>query len=239
MAKVLGQGAPGNTMARFVRELIKGLWEENPIFRLVLGMCPTLAVTTSVENGLGMGVAATFVLVCSNIVISSVRNFIPPKVRIPCFIVVIATFVTIVDLLMNGFAHELHKSLGLFIPLIVVNCIILGRAEAFASKHSVLYSVADGIGMGIGFTLGLVILAACREILGAGTITVWGSLKWQVHGADPILLMVLAPGGFIALGCLLGFMNHIQAKIAARQGKSFSPPPHLDCRHCVLCKWGE
>ncbi|NQT94762.1 MAG: electron transport complex subunit E [Lentisphaerae bacterium] len=221
------------------RQFLKGLWEENPIFRLVLGMCPTLAVTTSVENSLGMGAAATFVLVCSNVVISMVRNAIPAKVRIPCFIVVIATFVTIVDLLMNGFAHDLHKSLGLFIPLIVVNCIILGRAEAFASRHPVLLSFVDGIGMGIGFTLGLVVLGACREVLGAGSITIWGDLTWQVSGAEPAVLLILAPGGFIALGCLLGLMNHVQATIATRRGKQFTPPEHLDCRQCTGCKWGE
>jgi len=221
------------------KQFLKGIWEENPIFRLVLGMCPALAVTTSVENSLGMGMAATFVLVCSNVVISSVRRFIPPKVRIPCFIVVIATFVTIVDLLMNGFAHELHKALGLFIPLIVVNCIILGRAEAFASRHSVLLSIVDGFGMGIGFTLALAVLGACREALGAGTITVWGNLKWTLAGAEPMVLMILAPGGFIALGCLLGLMNRIQAVLAARKGVSFTPPQHLDCRQCIGCKWGE
>ena len=224
----------------FYKELIKGLWKENPIFRLVLGMCPALAVTTSVENGLGMGVAATFVLVCSNIVISTVRKLIPPKVRIPCFIVVIATFVTIVDLLMNGFAHELHKNLGLFIPLIVVNCIILGRAEAFASRNSVLLSIADGIGMGLGFTLGLVILASFREILGAGSITIWGDLKWIILPEDKTLvLMILSPGGFIALGVLLGFMNHMQGLLAKSQGKAYPAPPTLDCRHCTICKWGE
>jgi electron transport complex protein RnfE len=186
-----------------------------------------------------MGVAATFVLVCSNAVIAAIRNVIPSKVRIPCFIVVIATFVTIVDLLLNAFAHELHRSLGLFIPLIVVNCIILARAEGFASKNSLLLSIADGIGMGIGFTLGLAVLGACREILGAGSITVWGNLKWQIKGAEPMVLMVLAPGGFIALGCLLGLMNHVQRVIALRHGETFEPPAHLDCRHCVICKWGQ
>lgn len=226
-------------MSKLTRQFLKGLWEENPIFRLVLGMCPTLAVTTSVENSLGMGAAATFVLVCSNVVISVVRNAIPAKVRIPCFIVVIATFVTIVDLLMNGFAHELHKSLGLFIPLIVVNCIILGRAEAFASRHPVLLSFVDGIGMGVGFTLGLAVLGACREVLGAGSITLWGDLKWQVAGAEPAVLLILAPGGFIALGCLLGLMNHVQAAIAARRGRQFTPPKHLDCRQCIGCRFGE
>jgi len=224
---------------KFYKELVKGLWKENPIFRLVLGMCPALAVSTSVENSLGMGVAATFVLVCSNIVISLIRNLIPSRVRIPCFIVVIATFVTVVDLLMHGFAHELHKNLGIFIPLIVVNCIILGRAEAFASKHSLLLSIADGIGMGIGFTLALTVLGACREILGAGSVTLWGQIKWQANGLEPMVLMILAPGGFLALGCLLGLMNHVQSSIAKRQGKSFTPPAHLDCRHCIICKWGE
>ncbi len=222
----------------FYRELIKGLWKENPVFRLVLGMCPTLAVTTSLENGLGMGVAATFVLVCSNTVISLLRHLVPDKVRIPCFIVVIATFVTIVDLLMNGFAHDLHKSLGLFIPLIVVNCIILGRAEAFAARHPVLLSIADGIGMGLGFTLSLAVIGTVREVLGAGSITVWGSLGWQVGDYEPMILMILAPGGFIVLGLLLGLMNHIQAVAAARRGRQFTPPAHLDCRHCMLCKWG-
>ena len=224
---------------RFYAELIKGLWRENPIFRLVLGMCPTLAVTTSVENSLGMGMAATFVLLCSNVVISTIRKAIPKRVRIPCFIVVIATFVTIVDLLLNGFAHELHKNLGLFIPLIVVNCVILGRAEAFASKHPVLLSIADAIGMGLGFTLGLAALGAVREILGNGTITVWGDIGFALPGYEPILIMILAPGGFIALGCLLGLMNHIQSVLAHRRGKVFTPPRHLDCRHCALCKWGE
>lgn len=223
----------------FFKELTKGIWKENPIFRLVLGMCPTLAVTTSVENGIGMGTAATFVLVCSNMVISAIRNLIPSKVRIPCFIVVIATFVTIVDLLMKGFAPALHKNLGIFIPLIVVNCIILGRAEAFASKHPVSRSIADGIGMGIGFTLGLIVIAAFREVLGAGTITIWSGKAMQIHNIDPLILMILAPGGFIALGCILGLMNYIQSVLARRQGRSYTPPQHLDCRHCVICKWGK
>jgi len=218
-------------------EFVKGLWRENPIFRLVLGMCPTLAVTTSVENSLGMGAAASFVLICSNVVISSIRKLIPQKVRIPCFIVVIATFVTIVDLVMHAYAPGLHASLGIFIPLIVVNCIILGRAEAFASKHPLALSIADGVGMGIGFTLGLAALGACREVLGNGTITIWGDLGFTVGRFDPVLLMILAPGGFIALGCLLGLMNHIQSAVAHRHGKVFTPPAHLDCRHCAVRKW--
>jgi len=225
---------------RFWKEIIKGLWKENPIFRLVLGMCPTLAVTTSLENSLGMGMAATFVLLCSNIVISLIRNFIPSKVRIPCYIVVIASFVTVVDLLMNAFAYKLYESLGLFIPLIVVNCIILGRAEAFASKNSMLMSMADGIGMGLGFTLGLAVLGIFREVLGAGSVTVWGDLKFAVKGMQqPMILLILAPGGFMALGLLLGFMNHLQNFLARRKGRGFVTPPTLDCRHCVMCKWGE
>ncbi len=225
---------------RFWKELIRGLWKENPTFRLVLGMCPTLAVTTSLENALGMGVAATFVLIGSNMVISAIRNIVPSMVRIPCYIVVIATFVSLVDLVMNAYAAELHARLGLFIPLIVVNCIILGRAEGFACKNSVLLSAADGIGMGLGFTLSLSIVGICRELLGAGTITIWKGLpQLVVPGVTPIVLMVLAPGGFIALGSLLALMNHVQATIARRKGQTIPPPVHLDCRHCVICKWGQ
>ena len=221
------------------KELTKGLWKENPIFRLVLGMCPTLAVTTSLENALGMGMAATFVLVCSNTVVSLIRNFIPSKVRIPCYIVIIASFVTIVDLLMNAYTPALYDSLGLFIPLIVVNCVILGRAEAFASKNSIALSIADGIGMGIGFTFGLAILGIFREVLGAGSITLWGDIKFVIEGFQPVLLMILAPGGFIALGLLLGFMNHIQNLISLKKGKGYVAAPELDCRHCIMCKWGK
>lgn len=219
---------------KFYTEFIKGLWNQNPVFRLVLGMCPTLAVTTSVKNGFGMGIASTFVLICSNIVISLVRGIIPAKVRIPCFIVIIATFVTIVDLFMHAFAPALHKSLGLFIPLIVVNCIILGRAEAFASKNSTWLSIADGLGMGVGFTLALVLLSSVREILGSGSL-----LGFSVQWSNPILLLALAPGGFIALGALLGLMNYLQAEHARKTGKFFEPPDMLDCRHCVICKWGD
>lgn len=220
--------------------MVKGLWKENPIFRLVLGMCPTLAVTTTLENGLGMGLASTAVLVCSNIVISCIRNLIPAKVRIPCFIVVIATFVTIVDLMMEAYANELHGALGIFIPLIVVNCVILGRAEAFASKNSVWLSLADGIGMGLGFTFGLAILGACRELTGAGTLTVWAGQGITVIPENfKLSLFTKAAGGFIALGCLLGFMNAFQSFMAKKQGKIYEPPQHLDCRHCNICKWGE
>lgn len=223
----------------FYRQFIKGLWEEIPVFRVVLGMCPAIAVSTSVENGLGMGLASTFVLVCSNVAISSLRKIIPKKVRIPCYIVVIATFVTVVDLMMNGFAHELHKNLGIFIPLIVVNCLILGRTETFASKNRVWISFADGIGMGLGFTFALVVVSGFREVLGNGTFTIWGNLGWTVYNFPPALLMILAPGGFLALGCLLAAMNQIQARIAKRRGKTYTAPDNLDCRHCVICKWGE
>ena len=187
-------------------EFIKGLWRENPIFRLVLGMCPTLAVTTSAENGIGMGLATTFVLVNSNLIVSLLRNVIPRRVRIPSFIVVIASFVTIVDLVMAGYFYQLHKALGIFIPLIVVNCIILGRAEAFASKNPVAASLADGLGMGVGFTLSLFVLGSIREIFGSGTL-----LGFSLFGASfsPVIALVLPPGAFITLGVLLGLMNRI------------------------------
>jgi electron transport complex protein RnfE len=191
------------------REFTKGFWRENPIFRLVLGICPTLAVTTAAINGIGMGLATTFVLVCSNVVISLLRNFIPPRVRIPSFIVVIASFVTIVDLVMAGFFFQLHKTLGLFIPLIVVNCIILGRAEAFASKRPLVDSVADGLGMGFGFTLSLLVLGSIREILGNGTLF---DVPAFGPGYLPFLVMILPPGAFITLGFLLALMNRLTAQ---------------------------
>ena len=191
------------------REFTKGFWRENPIFRLVLGMCPTLAVTTAAINGIGMGLATTFVLVCSNVVISLLRNFIPPRVRIPSFIVVIASFVTIVDLVMAGFFFQLHKTLGLFIPLIVVNCIILGRAEAFASKHPLVDSLADGLGMGLGFTLSLLVLGSIREVLGNGTLF---DVPAFGPGYFPFLVMILPPGAFITLGFLLALMNRLTAQ---------------------------
>jgi electron transport complex protein RnfE len=192
-----------------IKEFTKGFWRENPIFRLVLGMCPTLAVTTAAINGIGMGLATTFVLVCSNVVISLLRNFIPPRVRIPSFIVVIASFVTIVDLVMAGFFFQLHKTLGLFIPLIVVNCIILGRAEAFASKHPLADSIADGLGMGFGFTLSLLVLGSIREVLGNGTLF---NVPAFGPGYFPFLVMVLPPGAFITLGFLLAVMNRLSGQ---------------------------
>lgn len=186
------------------REFVKGLWKEVPPFRLVLGLCPTLAVTKTVENGIGMGIATTFVLVCSNILVSALRNIIPPKVRIACFIIIIATFVTVVELLMQAYTYPLFLALGIFIPLIVVNCIILGRAEAFAYKNGVMLSLADGLGMGIGFTIALGALGAVREVLGSGTF-----LGAQVFGASfqPFTFMVEAPGAFVSLGLMLCLMN--------------------------------
>lgn len=185
-----------------------GVITENPTFRLVLGLCPTMAVTTSAVNGLGMGAAATFVLMGSNIVISMLRHFIPDKVRIPAFVVVIATFTTIVQMVMSAFLPDLYNSLGLFIPLIVVNCIILARAEAFASKQGVLPSAVDGLGMGLGFTIALTIIGAVREILGSGTLF---GMNLLGAGYDPALIMIMAPGGFITLGLLLALFNKISS----------------------------
>lgn len=191
------------------QEFVKGLWTEIPPFRLVLGLCPTLAVTKSVENGLGMGLATTFVLVCSNILVSILRNIIPSKVRIACFIIVIATFVTVVELLMQAYTYPLFLKLGIFIPLIVVNCVVLGRSEAFASKNPIPHSLADGLGIGIGFTLSLGVLGAVREVLGSGTffgISVFGP------SFEPFSFMVEAPGAFVCLGLLLCLMNIIGKK---------------------------
>lgn len=195
--------------------LKNGIFDENPIFRLMLGMCPTLAVTTAAFNGIGMGLAATFVLVGSNVVIALLRNFIPPKIRIPAFIVVIATFVTIVQLLLKAYLPALDKSLGLFIPLIVVNCIILGRAEAFASKNTVGASLLDGIGMGIGFTVALFIIASLREIFGAGTF--FGMSLFGIH-FKPALIMIQSPGAFITLGLVLALINYISRKRKQKKG---------------------
>ena len=187
----------------------KGILKENPVFRLCLGLCPTLAVTTAAINGVAMGLATTAVLVSSNLIISFLRKAIPPRVRIPVFIVVIASFVTIIDMVMEGFFYNLHKVLGLFIPLIVVNCIILGRAEAFASRRPILDSLFDGLGMGIGFTVSLIVLGSIREILGNGTIF---GVRLVGEGFQPFLLMILPPGAFIVLGLLLAGMNKLQAK---------------------------
>ena len=190
----------------FLNEFLKGVWRENPTFRIVLGICPTLAVSTKVSNGVGMGLAATFVLLGSNVIISLIRNAIPDKVRIPAFIVVISTFVTIVDLFMAAYTPALHERLGIFIPLIVVNCIILGRAEAFASKSTVYMSIADALGMGAGFTLALTLISSIRELLGSGAL-----LGISVFPAaySPAVIMILPPGAFLTIGVLLGFFNYL------------------------------
>ena len=186
------------------KEFIKGLYKENPVFRLMLGLCPVLAVSNSVNNAIGMGVAATFVLVCSNFFVSLIRQLVHPKIRIPIFIMIIATFVTIVQLVMAGFFPALSRSLGLFIPLIVVNCIILGRAEAFASKHRVFISLIDGFGMGFGFTLALIIIATFREVLGNGT---WLGMPIFGPTFQPVLFMIQSPGAFLTIGLLLGLFT--------------------------------
>jgi Na+-translocating ferredoxin:NAD+ oxidoreductase subunit E len=188
-----------------------GLLKENPTFVLVLGTCPTLAVTTAAINGIGMGAATTFVLVCSNLIISMLKNFIPDKVRIAAFIVVIATFVTIVDLVMKAYTPDLYKALGIFIPLIVVNCIILGRAEAFAQKNNVWHSVLDGLGMGIGFTLAITLLASIREILGNGSIF---NFRLMSENASTILIFILPPGAFVTYGLLIAIVNRLKTKLS-------------------------
>ena len=189
-----------------------GLVDENPTFAQLLGMCPTLAVTTSAINGMGMGLATTTVLIGSNLAISLLRKVIPDKIRIPAFVVVIATFVTIIDMFMHAYAFDLYKSLGLFIPLIVVNCLILGRAEAYASKNSIVPSIVDAVGMGLGFTIALTILGTIREILGAGSIFGFNMLG---EAFKPVLVMILPPGAFLALGLLIGLVNVISKKKTA------------------------
>jgi len=193
-------------MATLAQEFSKGVLKENPIFRLLLGMCPVLAVTVTANNALGMGMATLFVLICSNIVVSALRQLIPARVRIPAYILIIATFVTIVDMVMNAYLPDLHAALGIFIPLIVVNCIILGRAEGFARKNGIGRSAIDALGMGVGFTLSLTILGIIRELIGAGSL-----FEVSVMGAafQPMVLLALPPGAFITLGVLLGLFNYL------------------------------
>ena len=203
-------------MNRLLKEFTKGIIIENPTFGLVLGLCPTLAVSTSVRNAIGMGLAATFVLVCSNIIISLARKVIPDQIRIPCFIVIIATFVTIVEMLMKAYFPALNVSLGIFVPLIVVNCIVLGRAEAFACKNPVLPSLFDGLGIGIGFTLALIIIASIREVLGAGKFLGFH----LIQGFEPIGVMILAPGALLTMGLLIGLVNYLNGKKVTRNRPS-------------------
>ncbi len=192
-------------MSNKLNILTRGFFKENPALILVLGCCPTLAVTTSVNNALGMGAATTFVLLLSNILISALKNVIPNKVRIPCYIVIIATFVSMIDLIIQGFLPALSASLGVFIPLIVVNCIVLGRAEAFASKNNVFDSMLDGLGMGIGFTIALVLIGAVREVLGAGSFMGFQFIPSEYN----MLIFVLAPGAFIVFGFVMALVRHL------------------------------
>ncbi len=193
-------------MTSLRKEFVKGLWDEHPTFRLLIGMCPTLAVTTAAANGLAMGLATAFVLVCSSTIISLMKNLIPAKVRIPCYIIIAATFVTIADLVLAANLPELHKVLGLFIPLIVVNCIILGRAEAYASKMPVLHSFIDALGMGLGITWGLTFLGGFRELLGMGSIF---GRQILPATATSWVIFLLPPGAFFTLGIVVGAMNQI------------------------------
>lgn len=206
-----------------------GLISENPTFVLMLGMCPTLAVTTSAINGLGMGLTTTAVLVLSNIMISLLRKIIPDGVRIPAFIVIIASFVTIVELLLQGYVPFLYASLGIYIPLIVVNCIILGRAEAFASKNNVLLSAFDGLGMGLGFTIGLTLIGIVRELLGTGAVF---GIMVLPKSYEPLTIFILAPGAFFVLAALTALMN----KIKTKKGKPLGKTGNCDeiCKHCGL-----
>ena len=227
-------------MNKNMERIYNGIIKENPTFILMLGMCPTLAVTTSAVNGLGMGLSTTVVLIMSNMLISILRNIIPDKVRVPAFIVVVASFVTIVQFLVQGFIPSLYDSLGIYIPLIVVNCIILGRAESYASKNPVVPSIFDGIGMGLGFTVGLTCIGIVREILGAGQIFGFQLLPLAEEGGlgyTPITIFVLAPGAFFVLACLVAVMNIVRAR-AEKKGKPlpaaqgcFQPasrPAHLE-----------
>ncbi|MCC7299671.1 MAG: electron transport complex subunit E [Verrucomicrobia bacterium] len=218
------------------KELTKGIIRENPIFVLMLGMCPTLAVTNNAVNGCSMGLATLFVLAGSNMVISLIRNVVPKKVRIPCYVVVIAAFVTVVDLLMQAYAPAaIYQALGIFIPLIVVNCIVLGRAEAFACKNGVVASIADGIGMGLGFTLSLTVIGGIREFLSSGSLFQIKLIEGWTHN---FMLMGQAPGGFILLGILLAAINWNNQRKAKKAGRLWSPPG-LDCHQCNLCDFSK
>lgn len=214
----------------YLREFHKGIIVENPVFRLMLGTCPTLAVTTAAFNGLGMGAAATLVLIGSNVVISLLRNVIPDKVRIAAYITIIAGFVSIIQLFVKAYVPDIDKSLGIFLPLIVVNCVILGRAEMYASKNSVGLSALDGLGMGIGFTLALVVMASIREIIGAGTLTLLPNLVLPItiNAWAPMIIFILPPGGFFVYGILVAIVN----KITVKKGKV--PKTELGCGGCPM-----
>lgn len=220
-------------MATMMQEFTKGLWKEIPPFRLVLGLCPVLAVTNSAENGLGMGAAVIFVLTLSNVIISLVRKIIPKKVRIVCFIAIAASLVVTVEMLMQAFAYPLYQQLGIFVPLIVVNCIILGRAEAFAAKNPPHMALADGLGMGIGFTISLTFLGSIREAFGAGTLF---GVDLFGPSFEPFTFMVQAPGAFVSLGLILAGMNFFSAWQAKRKGIAFDPNFDAGCKGCAACQ---
>ncbi len=220
-----------------LKVLTAGLLKENPVLRLVLGTCPTLAITTAAFNGLGMGVAALFVLVCSGAVISALRKFIPSQVRLPCFIVVIAGFVTLVHMLIRAFVPALNSALGVFLPLITVNCIILGRAEMFASKNPVLPSILDGLGMGAGFTVVLVLMSAVREVLGAGAI--FGvDLPWK-EAVQPMSIMILPPGGFLVFGCFMALAFFIERKTGKKPSRDAACGACPSAEYCPAKGVGE
>jgi len=219
-------------MSTLWKEFSKGLWHDLPPFKLVLGLCPTLAVTKTAYNGFGMGVAVIFVLAMSNMLVSMLRKVIPSKVRIACFIVVAASLVVCVELLMQAYAYPLYLQLGIFVPLIVVNCIILGRAEAFASKNPVLLSVADGLGMGIGFTLSLTFLGSLRELFGYGT---WFGMHVMGSSFKPFGFMIEAPGAFVCLGVLLAGMNALTNWQRKTKGLEAVQGPVHDCKTCGMC----
>lgn len=216
-------------MNKAVERLYNGIIRENPTFVLILGMCPTLAVTTSAKNGAGMGLATTAVLILSNFVISLLRRVIPAQVRMPAFIVIVASFVTVVQFLMEGFVPSLYDSLGIYIPLIVVNCIILGRAEAYASKNPPLLSLFDGIGMGLGFTIGLTAIGSVRELIGAGSLF---GFQIMPDIYEPIGIFVLAPGAFFVLAALIAVQNKIKLGKARKQGDTAKGCMEFDCASC-------
>ena len=217
-------------MNKCTERIFNGLVKENPTFVLMLGMCPTLAVTTSATNGIGMGLSTTAVLIMSNMLISMLRKIIPDSVRMPAFIVVVASFVTIVDFLLEGFVPSLYDSLGLYIPLIVVNCIILGRAESYASKNPVLPSIFDGIGMGLGFTVGLTCIGIVRELIGAGQIF---GIQVMPDSYEPFTIFILAPGAFFVLACLVALQNKVKKNLA-KKGKEV--PKTAGCGEgCASC----
>lgn len=224
-------------MNRITERLFNGLVRENPTFVLMLGMCPTLAVTTSATNGIGMGLTTTVILTMSNLMISALRKMIPDGVRMPAFIVIVASFVTIVQFLLQGYIPGLYDALGIYIPLIVVNCIILGRAEAYASKNPVIPSVFDGIGMGLGFTVGLTCIGAVRELIGSGNLF---GFRVMPQAYEPITIFVLAPGAFLVLSMLVAFQNRMKRK-ASERGEISTAAGGCDgaCASCGVCKSHE